>query len=698
MKLFLFSALLLTLFFSASNPVDYTQWREYLGGPDRNHYSALTQITPENVNKLKVAWTYAAPDSGQMQMSPIIVDGVLYGVTAAVQAFALDAATGHELWRFGDPLKAWHSTSRGVAYWEHGNDRRILFTIGPNLWALDARTGKPIETFGQAGKIDLHDGLPENARNKFIISNTPGTVFENLIVMPLRLSEGADAAPGDIRAFDVVTGKLAWTFHTIPYPSEAGYETWDNKDAYLNTEIGAANNWAGMAVDQETGVLYVPTGSASPDFYGGHRKGANLYANCLLALDARTGKRIWHYQFTHHDIWDRDLPAPPNLLRVKKDGKTIDAVAQITKQGYVFVFDRKTGQLLFDTEELAAPPSLLDGEQAWPNQPVPVLPKPFARQAHELTENDLSPYAENREELLQTFRQSDKRQFAPPNLEGVFLLPGYDGGAEWGGAGADPEDGVLYVNANEMAWIMKMERADNKIGAGATLGESTYLNYCASCHKTDLSGNAQSGFPSLQKINRRGKGFVNKMIRNGKGMMPGFPQISETDKDALIAYLYKEEKKEIGAVTTMVDNKPTIPYRHTGYHKFLDSNGLPGIAPPWGTLSAIDLNTGAYRWRVTLGDTEALRQKGHAPTGCESYGGPVVTASGLLFIAATKDGKFRAFDKKTGSLLWETTLPAAAFATPATYQVNGKQYIAVACGGEKLGTPKGNWVVAFALE
>ena len=698
MKVVFSLVLLCTLLLKNPSSIDYTQWREYLGGPDRNHYSELTQINTENVTRLKLAWTYAAPDTGQMQMSPIIVDGMLYGVSASVQAFALDAATGREIWHFGDPLKAWHSTSRGVAYWSNGSDQRILYTIGPRLWALNAKTGKPIETFGQGGSVDLHEGLPAQAQNKFIISNTPGTVFENLIVMPVRLSEGTDAAPGDIRAFDVVTGKLAWTFHTIPYPSEAGYETWDNKKAYTNTETGAANNWAGMAVDREAGILYVPTGSASPDFYGGHRTGSNLYANCLLALDARTGKRLWHYQFTHHDIWDRDLPAPPNLLRVKRNGQTIDAVAQVTKQGYVFVFDRKTGVPLFDIEEVPAPASGLQDEQAWPTQPVPVLPKPFARQASDLTENDLSPYAENREELLETFRAADKRRFAPPNLDGVFLLPGYDGGAEWGGAGADPEEGILYVNANEMAWILKMEAAGASNNPGITRGESVYLSYCASCHKTDRSGDAKSGFPSLQKIHQRSRSFTLKRIQTGKGMMPGFPHITEKDKKALIAFLYGDEKKEIGATTAAVPDKPVVPYQHTGYHKFLDSNGLPGISPPWGTLSAIDLNTGEYRWRVTLGDTESLKQKGNAPTGCESYGGPVITAGGLLFIAGTKDGKFRAFNKNTGALLWETTLPAAAFATPATYQINGKQYVVVACGGEKLGTPKGNWVVAFALE
>ena len=690
---------LLTLLACQSDQRDYTTWSEYLGGPDRNHYSSLTQINPQNVSQLQVAWSYSAPDSGQMQMSPIIVDGVLFGMTAAVQAFALDAATGRELWCFGDPLKTWHSTSRGVAYWANGDDKRILCTIGPHLYALDARTGQPILTFGEQGKVDLHEGLPESAKNKFIISNTPGTVFENLIILPLRVSEGADAAPGDVRAFDVVTGKLVWTFHTIPYPYEMGYETWENKEAYLNKTVGGANNWAGMALDVASGMLFVPTGSAAPDFYGGRRLGKNLYANCLLALDARTGIKRWHYQFTHHDLWDRDPPAPPNLIRVKRNGTVIDAVAQVTKQGYVFVFDRQFGQPLFKIEELATLPSPLSGESTWPTQPVPVLPKPFARQSFTLTEQDLSPYAGNRDELLQTFRQSDRRLFAPPDLDGVLLLPGYDGGAEWGGAGADPEDGILYVNANEMAWILKMEpAAKGAASAALPLGEATYLTHCSSCHQKDRSGSAPSGYPSLMNIGqRRDRGYVGQLIASGKGMMPGFPLLSAPEKKAIVAFLFGEEKKEVGAVEIAATPSPVLPYKHGGYNKFLDNKGLPAIAPPWGTLSAIDLNTGEYRWQVTLGDTEALRQKGHPPTGCENYGGPVITASGLLFIAATKDGKFRAFDKKNGTLLWETTLPAAGFATPATYQIQGKQYIVVACGGEKLGTPKGNQIVAFAL-
>jgi quinoprotein glucose dehydrogenase len=687
---------LVSLFFFACHTKQANQWAAYLGENNRNHRVELNQITPSNVQNLKIAWTYSAPDSGQMQMNPIIVNGVLYGVTAAVQAFALDATTGKEIWRFGDPVRVWHSTSRGVAYWEDGNDRRILYTIGANLYALNAKTGKPIKSFGNKGKIDLHLGLPEEAKDKFIISNTPGTIFENLIILPTRVSEGQDSAPGDIRAFDVRTGKLAWSFHTIPYPGELGVDTWKS-EAYKNLGIGGVNCWAGMTLDDKTGILYIPLGSAAPDFWGGNRLGNNLFSDCLLAVEAKTGKYVWHYQLIHHDMWDRDLPAPPSLIQVTQDGKTIDAVAQTTKQGYVFVFDRKTGKTLFPIQEVAAPASTLPGEVASATQPVPTLPKPFARQANELTENDLSPYAENKDELLKIFRQSDKRLFAPPSKEGVFLLPGYDGGAEWGGAAADPTEGILYVNSNEMAWILKME--ENKFSTnGLPTGERIYNESCSVCHGKQRLGNPQSGYPSLVNLGqKRDKEYVSKLIVGGKGMMPGFPQLKPADKTALIQFLYGEEKKEY----TESPNAPTYApslYKQTGYNKFLDSKGLPGIAPPWGTLSAINLNTGEYLWHIPFGETPSLKAKGFPTTGSENYGGAVVTANGLLFIGATKDGKFRAIDKKTGKTLWETQLPAAAFATPACYQVKGKQYIVIACGGEKLGTPKGNKIVAFSLE
>ncbi|MFM6943035.1 MAG: PQQ-binding-like beta-propeller repeat protein [Aquirufa sp.] len=682
-KLFLLS--IVAFAFASSD-----DWAEYLGGADRNHYSTLTQINAVNINQLKVAWEYHLPDSGQMQVNPLIVKGVLYGVSSTVQAFALDAATGREIWRFGDPLKNWASTSRGVSYWTNGIEKRILYTAGPNLWALDAATGKPISSFGDQGKIDLHLGLPSIASNKFIISNTPGTIFHNLIIMPVRLSEGADAAPGDIRAFDVRTGKLVWTFHTIPYPGEKGYETWP-QDAYLNTHTGAANNWAGMAVDNERGILFVPTGSAGYDFYGGNRKGTNLFANCLIALDAKTGKRLWHFQTSHHDLWDRDLPAPPNLVTVTHRGKKIAAVAQITKQGFVFLFDRNSGKPLFPIIEKKVIGSSLKGEKAWPTQPYPTLPKPYARLSSDVQNDDINPYAENKKELKQTLTSLNKGWHEAPSEKGNLILPGFDGGGEWGGAAADP-DGILYVNSNEMGWIQKM--VSNKVNS-SNPREKSYQTYCQSCHGTDRKGNPQSGYPSLLELStKRTKNYVQQMISNGKGMMPGFNHISKEDKENILSYILQEIPKEVSASTS---KGYVSPYQMTGYTKFLDSKGLPALSPPWGTLNAIDLNTGKYLWKIPFGDEPELAKRGIKETGAENYGGPIVTASGLLIIGAAKDGKLRIFASKTGKLLRTITLPAAAFATPSTYAVNGKQYIVIACGGTKLGTHKGNKYIAFSL-
>ncbi len=675
-------------------------WPDYLGGPDRAHYSPLTQITPQNVQNLRVAWTYNAPDSGQTQCNALVIDGVLFGVTAAVQAFVLDAATGRELWRFGSGLKAWHSTSRGVAYWQNASktDRRILYTLGSDLYALDARTGQPIPTFGNNGKVDLHTGLGEANANKFIISNTPGTIAGNLIIMPVRVAEEAGSAPGHVRAFDVRTGQLVWTFHTIPRPGEAGYQTWP-KDAYKNPDIGSANCWAGMAYDAKRQLVYVPTGSASYDFYGANRLGQNLFANCLLALDARTGKRVWHFQFIHHDIWDRDLPAPPTLMTVQHRGKPTDVVAQTTKAGYVYVFDRATGAPIFPIVETPVPKSSIPGEVAWPTQPIPVRPAPFARTV--LTVKNLNSFSVDKDSLRTVFNAIDHRPFAPINqTTGTLMFPGTDGGAEWGGSAADPA-GTLYVNANEMAWIFRLKATPRQDqSAMLSPGERVYTVNCQNCHGPERKGNPQSRFPSLMDVGqRRSRAYVSQIISGGKGMMPGFSQLSADEKQALTAFLFDEEKKEISAAPAAAGEQPAqMPYKITGYNRFVDSEGLPAIAPPWGTLTAIDLNTGAHRWRVPLGDVPAVSDKnGGIPTGTENYGGPVVTATGLLFIAATKDGQFRVFDTKTGKVLWQTTLPAAGYATPTVYQVGGKQFVVIACGGGKLGTKKGNQFVAFSL-
>ncbi|MEY2904774.1 MAG: hypothetical protein RJA52_790, partial [Bacteroidota bacterium] len=552
----------------------------------------------------------------------------------------------------------------------------------------------PILSFGDSGKIDLHLGLPEIAQNKFMTSNTPGAVFKDLIIMPVRLSEGEDAAPGDIRAFNIRTGTLEWTFHTIPYPGEEGFETFP-PNAYLNTEVGAANNWAGMAIDEKNEMVFVPTGSAGYDFYGGNRKGQNLFANTLLALDANTGKKIWHYQAIHHDLWDRDFPAPPNLIKVKRDGKTIEAVAQITKQGYVFVFERLTGKPLFEIEEILVPRSDLEGEEAWATQPRPVLPQPFARSSHEITESDLNPYTSEPERILREFKEIDKRWFAPPSEMGTLILPGFDGGAEWGGAAAHPENGIIYINSNEMPWVMKMKRVEEN-QTFQSIGQKLYLKHCASCHRENLKGNIASGYPSLEGITyKRDEAYLMNIISKGKGMMPGFTQINKEEIQKLIDFLGKKPDSQMEMVAESISSP--IQYRMQGYNKWLDKDGLPGIAPPWGTLNAIDLNTGEYLWKIPFGEEPQLAAKGILNTGTENYGGPLLFENGLLLIGASKDGYFRAFNSKTGELLWRYKLPFAAFATPATYMVNGKQYIVIACGGTKLGTEKGNVYVAFSL-
>lgn len=694
---------------AAPAPVPDTDWREYLGDGGRTHFSPLTQIDRGNVARLQRAWEYKTGEFGEVQCNPLVVGGVLYGVAATGDVFALEAATGAERWRWREETPAAADGKRGrggrilrgLTYWEQGEDRRILFTVGPWLQALDARTGKPVAAFGEGGRTSLKAGLGARAAEKYVISTTPGTLFENLIIMPLRLSEAADAAPGYVQAFDVRTGKLAWVFRTIPHPGEFGHDTWP-AEAHTNFDIGGANSWAGMAVDARRALVFVPTGSASPDFWGGKRHGTNLFANCLIALDARTGQRRWHFQFVHHDLWDRDLPSPPVLTTVRRGGRTIDVVAQTTKSGHVFVFDRETGESLFPVEERPVPASTMPGEKSWPTQPFPLQPAPFARQT--LTEADLNPHAENHAELLTRFRGARRGTFEPFGFDETVLFPGFDGGAEWGGAAVDRE-GVLYVNANEMAWIARLRvapRADEL--AHLSPGQRVYATTCAPCHGAEREGNPGANLPSLVDVaTRKTREEVAALITSGKGMMPGFPALPARDKSAVLDFLFGSEKVEAPAVPVRAPTPAGAPvpghtpYRLDGYQRWIDRKGYPAVAPPWGTLTAIDLNTGEHRWQVPLGEYPELTAKGVAPTGTENYGGPVVTAGGLLFIAAAKDAKLRAFDTRTGKVLWEAELPAPGFATPTVYAVGGRQYVVIAAGGTKLGTKKGESYVAFAL-
>jgi quinoprotein glucose dehydrogenase len=675
-----------------------TDWPEYLGGPDRNHYSKLSEIDTTNVHLLEKTWEYHTGDSGQMQFNPIVIDGVLYGISAKSNPFALNAHDGSLLWKKEKTTEEedFLSTSRGIVYWESRDDKRILYTKGSWIYALNAETGNPILTFGESGRQSLKIGLGQEAENKMVISNTPGTVYKDLIIMPLRVSEGNDAAMGYIQAFHIPTGKLVWVFKTIPSPNEDGYATWPAQ-AWKNEDVGGANNWAGMAIDSKRGIIYVPTGSAAFDFYGGNRLGSNLFANTLLALDAATGRKLWHFQITHHDILDRDPPAPPNLLTLKRNGKEIDAVAQITKHGYIYVFDRINGTPLFPIEEVKVPASDIPGEEAWPTQPIPTYPKPFARVA--LTAKDINPWAENYQELVDLFNNSRyEGPYTPLSSQGSIVFPGLDGGAEWGGAAVDPS-GVIYINSNEMAWRISLQPAENSSElTHLSLGEKLYRLNCSNCHGKDQKGNPLSGYPALQNL-KLSKKESHAILKNGKGMMPAFPKLSEQEREAILDYLTKNNNSSSFSAASKYDNpivnKPS--YQISGYNKFLDVNGYPAIAPPWGTLNAIDLNTGKYLWKIPYGEYPELIAKGIPQTGSESYGGPIVTGGGLLFIAGTKDQKFRAYSKESGKLLWETVLPAAGFATPSTYSVNGKQYVVIAAGGSKLGAKKGDSIVAFSL-
>ena len=682
-----------------------TDWREYLGDSGRTHYSPLDQIDRANVAQLKVAWEYRTGEPGEVQCNPLVARGTLYGVTAAGNIFALDAATGAERWRMqpdrpSDGRPGGLRILRGLTYWESGDERRLLFSAGPSLHAVDAATGQPITTFGEGGRVSLKSGLGESAAHKYVIATTPGTLYRDLLIMPLRLSESADAAPGYIQAFNVRTGVLAWVFRTVPKPGEAGHETWP-AEAHRNVDVGGANSWAGMAVDRERGIVFVPTGSAAPDFWGGARLGANLYANCLLALEAATGKRLWHFQFVHHDLWDRDLPSPPVLLEVRREGRTIDAVAQTTKSGHVFVFDRVTGVPLFPVEEKPVPRSPLAGEAAWPTQPLPLRPAPFARQ--HITEEEIGTLADDRDALRARFRAARHGTFEPFGPDETVLFPGFDGGAEWGGAAADP-DGALYVNANEMAWMARLKptpRAD-ELGRMAP-GQRAYALMCAACHGAERQGNPGANLPPLTDVaTRKTRPEVSQQIAAGKGMMPGFPAMPANDKEALLDFLFGTEKSEAparpaSAAASAAAAPPRAPFALDGYRRFIDARGYPAISPPWGTLTAIDLNTGEQRWQVRLGEYPELIAKGIPPTGTENYGGPVVTAGGLIFIAATKDSLLRAFDRRTGAELWRGELPAPGFATPSTYAINGRQFVVIAAGGTKLGTRKSDRYVAFAL-
>lgn len=669
-------------------------WPEYNGNAARSHYSEASQISAENVNQLKVAWTYASGGADtvfhrtQMQCNPIVIDGILYGVSANTQAFALDATTGKELWKT-NVTETEGTTSRGVSYWAEGSEKTIFFGAGKWLYAVDAVTGKLRSSFGEKGRINLKTGIERPTADDYVVSNTPNAIFEDKIIVGTRVSESESALLGDIRAYDVRTGKRIWTFRTIPDVGEMGATTWP---AQARHNIGGANSWAGMALDRQRGILYAPTGSAAFDFYGGNRKGDNLFANCLLALDVRTGKRLWHYQLVRHDIWDRDVPAPPNLVTVVQNGKKIDAVAQITKQGYIFVFDRVSGKPLFPIENRTFTFDAVAGEFPSKTQPIPLKPTYFARQS--FTEKDLNSFVADRDSLVALIRKARTGSaYIPIGKDMTIFFPGTDGGGQWGGAATDPQ-GVMYIPSKEIPVYTSLVSRKQESNAKTTTGKQLYRQYCSACHGEDRRGNHDGSYPSLLTVSKRlSEEAVKNLITKGRAMMPSFVHLSAAENKAIVDFLFQKQQD----IQVVSSQKGVIPYQHTGYNRWYDRNGYPISAPPWGTLTATDLNTGERLWQVPLGEYPELTAKGIAPTGTDNYGGPLVTGSGLLFIAATRDERLRAFDKKTGKILWQTQLPAAGYASPSTYVANGKQYVVIACGGGKLKTKSGDKYVAFAL-
>jgi quinoprotein glucose dehydrogenase len=658
-------------------------WMQF-GGEGNRHYSALSQINRQNVGRLKVAWTYDSHDAfkgSEMQSNPVVVDGVLYATTPTMQVVAVEATSGKELWKFDPSSGAGAGTRfrhRGVVV----HRDRVFVSYRNFLYALDKRSGTPIPSFGTGGRIDLREGLGMPVERASVSASTPGAIFEDLLIMGSTVPETLPGTPGHIRAFDVNTGRLRWIFHTIPQPGEFAYDTWP-PDAY--TLIGGANAWAGVTVDVQRGMVFAATGSASFDFYGVNRHGDNLFANCVLALDARTGRRIWHFQGVRHDVWDWDFPAAPTLVSVQRDGKTVDAVAQITKQGYVYVLDRETGAPLFPIGEKPVPASGVEGEQLAKSQPYPLKPPPFTRQG--LTEAMLTTRTpEAHAAALARFRQFETGMFTPPSERGVIVFPGFDGGAEWGGAAFDPDSALLYVNANEMPWIVRLIPNNDT---------SLYNVNCATCHREDRTGSPAAP-PLIGVGERRSREQLATIIREGTGRMPAFPDMGSRNIADLVDFLITGHDK--GKDPSVASDPSWLRYRIDGETLFRDPDGYPPITPPWGTLSAIDLNGGTIRWQIPLGEYPELAAKGLTNTGSDNYGGPLVTAGGIVFIGATNfDRKFHAYDKTSGKLLWETTLPAAGNATPSTYAIAGRQYVVIVCGGGKNGAPSGSAIVAFSL-
>jgi glucose dehydrogenase len=679
---------------------EHIDWPVYRGDPKGNQFSAIAQIHAANVHRLQPAWEYHTRDANQrstMHANPVVVNGVMYITTPALKAVALNAATGREVWVF-DPAKYNNGEvvrlrNRGVTYWKGSEGERIFHFVRDRVYAIDAKSGALIPSFGKGGFIDLRQNLGVDPATAVIEVTSPGAVFKHLLIIASRVNETYDASPGHIRAYDTVTGEMKWIFHTIPAAGELGHDTWK----WVQGETyGGANAWGGLTIDEQRGWVFAATGSATDDFYGGFRKGSNLFANSVVALDAATGERKWHYQTVRHDIWDYDNPPAPILVTLRNGTTTREAVVQLTKMGFTFVLDRETGQPLFPVQEMVVPQSTVPGEEAWPAQLIPLKPRPLVRQS--LSEADLTNITpESHAYALKEFRKYLSGSiYTPPSLQGTITTPGHLGGAEWHGASFDPLLNVLYVNVNEAPTINRLRPVHDTEGEAlnpAQLGQRIFERTCAACHGIDRQGTPQQA-PPLVNVNGTNQEIEN-VIAQGRNAMPAFRQFQPRELRALSAYLKTPPgQSSAGRGSTQIADRYTID----GYPLFLDQNGVPAISPPWGTLNALDLVTGDLLWRVPLGEYPQLVAKGIRNTGSLNFGGAVATAGGLIFVAATADEKIRAFEKATGRVLWEYQLPAGGYATPSVYMLDGRQYVAIAAGGSgKNATKSGDSVIAFAL-
>jgi quinoprotein glucose dehydrogenase len=683
----------------------YTTWSDYGGAADSMQYSALRQIDKRNVGRLKLAWTHKVPTArSRFGFNPIVVDRMMYVLGDQNAIMALDAVTGKPIW--SHPVEG-NPTDRGINYWESPDrkDRRLIFSANSYLQQINALTGVTINTFGKDGRVDLREDLP---RARGVQSGTPGRIWQDRIIMGSAPGEGYGSAPGDLRAYDVRTGKRLWTFHTIPRPGEFGYETWP-PDAWKY--VGGANAWGEISIDEKRGIGYFPLGSPTFDLYGGDRKGDNLFGNCLLALDLRTGKRLWHFQTVHHDLWDYDLTTAPKLLTVTHKGKKVDIVAQPTKFGLLYVFNRETGEPLWPIEERPVPQSDTPGEQSSKTQPFPTKPPPFARLKFPVEE--LNPYLDPEDtarlkDLLLNAR--NEGIFTPASHDrNAITIPGELGGSNWGGSAADPTTGMLYVRTADQPAMHQLRVADPRgSGSGGTpaqRGRAAFQQSCEVCHGEAEAGGIRSmDRATVIPIKSLGDAKVRSAIREGRGQMPAFPDsvISNGTLTALLTYLNDPAAATRGRQGPPPPPPPPPPEGVTRYTGPLGSmlrakNGLSAIGPPWAQIVAYDLNEGTIKWRAPLGSVPALVAKGITGTGNNHRvhrNGPVVTAGGLIFIGTSADRTVRAYDKDTGKILWEQAIEAAPEGLASVYQAGGKQFVVFCASGvEPPREPTGN--IAF---